>query len=217
MDPFDPAAVRSAYDAVAEDYVRAFADDLDQLPLDRLILDKAVEQVSGDVPVLDLGCGPGQVASYVAGPGVQAVGVDLSTRMLSLAAERTSGIEYACGDMLSLPFRSDSFSGVIAFYSIQHVARASLTTALQEVRRVLVPEGIFVVALHLGVGEKYTEEFLGHQIERTGGTFYSEEELRGALRTHSFSIELTEQRDPLDHEYPSRRIYLIARKVGKSA
>jgi SAM-dependent methyltransferase len=211
VDPFDPAAVRSAYDTVADEYVAAFADDLDELPLDRSILDDTVE-VTGSGPVLDLGCGPGQVTNYMAQRGVQAVGIDLSTRMLRLAAERTTVCAYACGDMLSLPFRSGSFAGVVAFYSIQSLHRLSLPTSLQEVSRVLVPGGIFVVAAHLGVGETYTEEFLGHRVERVGGTFYTEAELQGALRSHSFSIENAQQRDHLPHEFPSKRIYLVAQK-----
>ncbi len=213
MDPFDPAVVRSAYDTVAEDYVLAFADDLDALSLDQSILDDVVEKVAGG-PVLDLGCGPGQVANYLVHRGVRALGLDLSTRMLHLAAERTGAVAFTCGDMLSLPFRSGSFGGVVAFYSIQHLARGSLPTALHELSRVLAPEGLLVIAAHLGDGETYTEEFLGHRTERLGGTFYAETELQEALRGRSFAIELVRYRGPLDHEFPSQRIYLVTRRSG---
>jgi ubiquinone/menaquinone biosynthesis C-methylase UbiE len=212
VNPFDAEAVRRAYDAVAEDYVLAFADDLADLPVDRSILDAALERIAGVGAVLDLGCGPGQVAGYMASRRVQVVGLDLSTRMLNLAAERTTTVAYTCGDMRSLPYRSGSFSAVVAFYSIQHIPRLTLQDALDEISRVLFPEGLLIVAAHLGVGETYTEEFLGHRTERIGGTFYGDEELHDALRRHSFSIHVSRQRNPLPHEYQSKRIYLLARK-----
>jgi SAM-dependent methyltransferase len=217
VDPFDAAAVRRAYDAAAEDYVLAFADDLDDLPVDRSILDAVVEMTAGVGPVLDLGCGPGQVAGYMANRGLQVVGLDLATRMLGLAAERTTTVAYTCGDMRSLPCRSGSFSAVVAFYSIQHLPRLTLENVFDEISRVLFPEGLLVIAAHLGVGETYTEEFLGHRTGRIGGTFYGEVELHDALRRHSFSIHVSRQREPVPHEYQSRRIYLVAQKSRQPA
>ena len=65
--PFDPRLVGAAYDVAADDYVAAFGGDLDALPLDRSILDRAVGGIDGNGRVLDLGCGPGQVAEYLSG------------------------------------------------------------------------------------------------------------------------------------------------------
>ena len=62
---FDPRRVGAAYDAAAHDYVAAFGGDLDALPLDRSVLDRAVDSIAGHGPVLDLGCGPGEVADYL--------------------------------------------------------------------------------------------------------------------------------------------------------
>ena len=212
MNPFDPAAARSAYDTVADDYVLAFADDLEELPLDRSILDQAVGMLMGRGPVLDLGCGPGQVTSYVAQRGVESLGLDVSTRMLGHAAERTPSAMFTCGDMRHLPYRSASFSAVVAFYSIQHLPRPSLPDAVSEMSRVLDPQGLLVIAAHLGVGETYTEEFLGHHTERVGGTFFTEAELLDVIRSRSFSIHVSRKRQSLPHEYESTRIYVVAQK-----
>lgn len=43
VDPFSAVAVSKAYDAVAVDYALQFGDDLDRLPLDRALLDAAVD------------------------------------------------------------------------------------------------------------------------------------------------------------------------------
>ena len=211
MDPFDAGVVRSAYDVAAEDYVSSFVNDLADLPVDRAILDAAVEQIVQNGLVLDLGCGPGQIAHYLADRGAHVVGLDLSAQMLRLAPHHPA-TDYVCGDMRLLPFRSGSFSAMVAFYSIQHLARPALPSLLIEISRVLAPGGLLVVAAHLGVGETYIEEFLGHQVQRVGGTLYGKDELQEVLRAHRFSIQVSRQRDPLPHEYRSVRIYLIAQK-----
>ena len=213
VEPFDARVVRAAYDLVAEDYVVAFADDLSDLPVDRSVLDAAIARHNGVGPVLDLGCGPGQVAEYLSTRGVDdVIGLDLATQMLHLAAERIGRDRFTAGDMRALPFRSQSISAVVAFYSVHHLPRSDLASALGEIHRVLVPDGSFVIATHLGDGEVYTNEFLGHAFETVGGTLYDEAQLRDALTSQSFAVEQSRRRDPLSHEHQSQRIYFMARR-----
>jgi SAM-dependent methyltransferase len=227
MDPFDARVVRAAYDEVAEDYAEAFADDLDRLPVDRSVLETCLTRLEREGPVLDLGCGPGQVASYLADRGRDAIGLDSSIRMAGIAAARTnaaaptnaatptSGARFTCGDMRWLPFRSQSCRAVVAFYSIQHLPRSDLPAALEEAHRVLSADGLLVVATHLGVGDLSIHEFLGHEIEPVGGTLYGDAELRKALDRSFFSVETAWHRDPLPHEHQTQRIYLLARRVER--
>ena len=56
--------LRESYDAVADAYEAAFVDELDDKPDDRARLQAFAAAV--DDPVLDLGCGPGQVGAAVA-------------------------------------------------------------------------------------------------------------------------------------------------------
>jgi SAM-dependent methyltransferase len=215
VEPFDASAVRAAYDVAAEDYAEAFADDLLELPVDREVLDSVVQEIAREESVLDLGCGPGQVGQYLAQRGLRMVGMDLAFQMLLMARRRTGNRCLACGDMRSIPFRTGSFSGVVAFYSVHHLPRPALRTALAEIRRILKPTGLFVVATHLGESEVYSSTFLGHEIETVGGTLYGEDELVGVLESESFVIEEIRYRDPLTHEHESRRIYLTTRLTGR--
>jgi ubiquinone/menaquinone biosynthesis C-methylase UbiE len=210
MEPFDASAVRAAYDAVAEDYAEAFAGDLLRLPLDRQVLDTFVQRIAGGGSLLDLGCGPGHVGQYLAERGLLVVGMDLAQQMLLVARRRTGNGRIVCGDMRSIPFRSGSFSGVVAFYSIHNLPRPALRTALAEIHRILKPSGSFVVATHLGEAEVYSNEFLGHDIETVGGTLYRDDELLAALG-QSFVVEEVHYRHPLPHEHNTERIYLICR------
>ncbi len=115
------------------------------------------------------------------------------------------------GTCATLPFASGSFSGAVAFYSIQHLRRDELGPALSELRRVLAPDGLLLIAAHLGEGEVFVDEFLGYQIDPVGGTLYGTGKLLAAVERHHYSIEDVRFRDPLAHEHPSKRIYLLAR------
>lgn len=203
----------AAYDAVADDYAATFADDLDHLPLDRSILDATVARLGRGDPVLDLGCGPGQVARYLGDRGPRVVGLDLSPRMLELASGRAPRAGFVCGDMRRLPFGDRSLAAVVAFYSVQHLRRGELGPLLHEIRRIMVPNGLLVIAAHLGHGEVYLDELLGQACQPFGGTFFSRQELEEAMAAASFVDELSEERPPLPHEHPSRRIYLMARRT----
>jgi SAM-dependent methyltransferase len=205
--------VGAAYEAVADEYAVAFGDDLEQLPLDRSTLDATVARLRNDQVVLDLGCGPGQVAGYLADRDLRVVGLDLSPRMLALASHRAAPAAFVGGDMRVLPFRDGSFAAVVAFYSVQHVRRDGLGPLVGEMARVVAANGLLVIAAHLGRGEVYVDELLGHTFEPFGGTFFSPQELREALAAQSFVEEVVEQRSPLPHEYPSERVYVIARRA----
>lgn len=215
MEPFDASAVRAAYDIVAKDYAEAFAGDLLHLPLDRQVLDTFVKRIVAGESVLDLGCGPGQVGQYLAERGLRVVGMDLAERMLLVARLRIGNGRLACGDMRQIPFRSGSFSGVVAFYSVHNLPRRVLGTALAEIHRILKPSGTFVVTTHLGEGEVYSNEFLGHNIVTVGGTLYRDDELLAALVSQSFVVEEVHYRDPLPHEHNTERIYVTCRRADK--
>ena len=87
---FDPRAVRHAYEILADGYAARFGDDLHASAFDRGVLDDALDVLGPSGRILDLGCGPGQIASYVMARGVDAVGVDLTPAMLDVAGRRTS-------------------------------------------------------------------------------------------------------------------------------
>jgi ubiquinone/menaquinone biosynthesis C-methylase UbiE len=136
--------------------------------------------------------------------------VDLSPRLLAVAKRRVGDLRLTCANMLSLPVRSRSCSGVVAYYSLQHLPRAALSDVLAEIRRVLKPGGLLVIATHLGQGEIFLTEFLGHTIDAIGGTFYGDGELELALAAGSFVVDDARYRDARAHEHQSRRIYLTA-------
>ena len=212
MDTFSADTVRAAYDEVAADYVAAFGDDLARLPLDRAMLDAALEALPAGLPAMDLGCGPGTVASYLSTRGAHVIGVDLSGRMLGLAHASEPALRLVQGDMRRLPFPSGAYGLIVAYYCIQHVPRSCVVAVLEEINRVLSAHGALLIATHLGEGDVYTSDFLGHQIDAMGGALYHVDDLVRHLQTCGLVIEVAKQREPLAHEYDTQRVYVLARK-----
>jgi SAM-dependent methyltransferase len=214
MDPFSPDVVRGAYDAVADDYAVAFGDDLADLPLDREMLDAAIAAAEDDGWVLEAGCGPAPAAGYLSGRATKVLGLDLSGAMLTVAGARNPGLHRIQGDLRHVPLRTGCCSLVIAYYSLQHLPRGALLPALTELRRVLRPRGVLVVATHLGEGDVHVDEFLGHRVTTFAGALHRREELSESLVASGFHVDLERQRGPRPHEYDSQRIYLLARSRG---
>ena len=61
--------VHSAYAAVAPEYMASYGGDLAQLELDRRVLDTVAKRCRGRGPVVDVGCGPAQLAEHLLAEG----------------------------------------------------------------------------------------------------------------------------------------------------
>ena len=212
---FSTRVVRAAYDMVATDYTVAFGDDLAGLPVDRAMLDAAADRVADGGLVLDLGCGPAPVSGYLTARGARAIGADVSGGMLSAARSRNPGLAIVQADMRCLSFRTGSLGLVVAYYSIQHLPRGQLAAALDEIGRVVGSDGALLLATHLGDGDVYIDEFLGHRIEPLGGALYQRDELLAHLDAAGFVIDAEEHREPLSHEAETHRIYILARRPAQ--
>ena len=97
--------------------------------------------------VLELGCGTGSMWQGVILPeGCHVTLTDLSSGMLKTARQNTVHLhaDYAVCDAMALPYEDNAFDVVIANMMLYHVP--DIARALQEIRRVLKPEGRFFAA-----------------------------------------------------------------------
>ncbi len=195
--------VRSAYAAVANEYAARHGDDLAHLELDRRVLDIVAMRSRGRGPVLDVGCGPAQLAEYLLAQGADAVAIDFSTAMLDVARARLPRLAVLTADLRALPVRSGTAAGLIAFYVLQHLQRDDIRAALSELRRCVVTDGVVALAVHEGQGE--------YQVGAVTATLFGADELAEALRSVRFEVETIEHRSPLPHERQGPRVYLVAR------
>ena len=91
---------RAAHDEIAEGY-RDFFTKVTGYAVEPL-LDAA--SVGASTRVLDVAAGPGVLASQAARRGASPVGIDISPRMVAIAAAEYPGLDFLQGDAENLPF-----------------------------------------------------------------------------------------------------------------
>jgi len=139
------------------------------------------------------------------------VGIDLSPRMIRVAADLNPGIDFRVGDMKRLDLPDASLGGVVAFYSIVHFDSSELGPILQEIRRVLVPGGLALLAFHAGDQVVHVDDLFGAPVS-LDFRFHVPSKVIEALRSAHFKVIEHVEREPYEGaEYPSRRCYLFGR------
>jgi len=203
---------QTSYDQVAADYAEKFKDEMDDKPFDHDCLDRLSREVGGLGTICDLGCGPGQIARYLHRQGVEALGVDLSPRMVAEAQQLNPDIPFHQGDMLSLPDADNSWGGIAAFYCIIHIPREQIVDALREMKRVLKAGGVLLVTFHIGEEIKHLDEWWEKSVD-LDFVFYLPEEMESWLKEAGYELEETLVREPNPAvEVATRRAYMFARK-----
>lgn len=136
---FDATSVRRGFGRAAGEYVR-------HAVLQRQVRGRAVARLGalltpGERWVLDLGCGPGELAEEVQGRGWRVVGVDVSEAMCREARRR--GAMAVVGDGGAIPAAEGAFDAVVSSLMVQWVD--DVAGVMREVRRVLRPGGVAVL------------------------------------------------------------------------
>jgi SAM-dependent methyltransferase len=202
----------ASYDRVAQEYAAQFFGELAHKPLDRALLDAFTEEVKSLGQVADIGCGPGQIARYLADHGVDAMGIDLSPEMVALASRLSPAIPFHVGSMLALDLPDASLGGITAFYSIIHLPPTEVPQALREFHRVLRPVGPLLLAFHVGDERLHRDEWWEQPVS-LDFQFYRPETLERELEGTGFRVLARLVRAPYAPlEHPSQRGYLLACK-----
>jgi len=138
--------------------------------------------------VLDVGCGAGTVLRFLV-PGNRVTGVDADREALAWCREQF-GVETVWADFTTrLPFEAASFDVVVAGETIEHLPYPALL--LEEVRRVLVPGGLFLGSVPNAYRlANRLEALRGRPLDRepTHLHHFSLASLRAALAAH-FAVE----------------------------
>ncbi len=95
-------------------------------------------------PVLDVGCGRGELLRLLAAEGVPALGVEINP--ISASACKSEGLSVEQGDGLAhLASRQDgSLGAVVALQVVEHWTAEATFAFLREARRALAPGGVLI-------------------------------------------------------------------------
>ncbi|WP_306187735.1 class I SAM-dependent methyltransferase [Streptomyces sp. MK5] len=160
------AAVRESYDTVAATYAERVPEPAALDPLSRGMLAAFAESVriAGTGPVADVGCGPGKVTAHLAASGVDAFGIDLSSRMLSLARRAHPHLRFVQGSMTALGIGGGTLGGILAWYSTHHTPPAHLPAVFAGFHHVLAPGGHLLWGCYTGDEHLRPVQGYGHPV-----------------------------------------------------
>jgi ubiquinone/menaquinone biosynthesis C-methylase UbiE len=144
--------------------------------------------------VLDLGCGTGQLAAALSERAVARVwGVDPSEEMATVA--RAAGVNVKLARAERLPFKDGWFERVVSRMAVHLLDRPR---AFAELRRVLAPDGLAVIASMdpLWFPEHWLLPWFPRLIEIDLARFPSRETLERDLCAAGFDVELRRLEQP---------------------
>lgn len=103
---------------------------------------------SEDKKVIDFGCGAGRFSQRLADFGFDVFGIDISSEMLELARQHLCST--TCQFVMiepynTLPFRTGSFDILWSSTVLQHVPDAAFKTVVNELHRILIPDGLIIL------------------------------------------------------------------------
>lgn len=125
-------------------------------PSQELVATVATLGVAEAVMALDLGCGAGRDAIFLAQCGFKVIGVDISQKAIDIAQERAAEagiiVDWRCGSALELPVADESLDFISdrgCFHLISENEREQYSL---EIARVLKTDGTFLLR---GFGSKH--------------------------------------------------------------
>jgi len=200
--------VLRAYGARAAEYesLLGSVEDMDELDLRRIerwATGLRAPALNG--PVLDAGCGPGHWPHFLKGKGLDVSGVDLVPEFIRSARSRFPDVPFREASLRALDLPDGHHAGVLAWYSLIHLAPTELPPVVMELRRVLQPQGRLLV----GFFEGESGESFDHAV--TTAYYWSMDGMSAMLRAAGFEVLDVETR----HD-PGRRPHAAMAAIARS-
>lgn len=139
--PINEGRLAEALAEVQPLLLESFRGSVDEI---RHRLDRYLPDLREAQPVLDLGCGRGELLLLLREAGVEATGVEGDAALAEAARRR--GLEIVEGEVLEVlsSHEPESRGAVTAIHLFEHLQPAKLAAVLAEVRRVLRPGGLLI-------------------------------------------------------------------------
>lgn len=211
QQPSDLETVRESYDRCADAYVDLGVGRLETEPWLRAVLAAFAESVRGLGPVLDVGCGPGNVTAHLTELGLDVSGVDLSPRMVEHARKQYPDLRFAVASATELDLAPASLGGVLGWWSLFNLPREALPGVLRTFAEALVPGGQTLVGTHVGDGDIVRTEGYGGLPVSWTTHLYRPEKLAGMLTDAGLEVT-AELRLPAQPPSLRPQVLLAARR-----
>jgi len=204
------ARVLAAYDAAAEAYSDTLLDELTWKPFDIWLLERVAALADG--PVMDLGCGPGHIAAFLADLDLDVHGLDGSAAMVDRARRNFPDLDFQVGRFHQLlrPRNAAAWGAIVAWYAFVHLAPSELTATLRKVAATVRPDGVVAFALHLGGEVRHVDTLCGVAVD-VDYVLHDRDQVLAAVAAAGLGVDEWYVRAPQPDEAPTERLYVLAR------
>lgn len=209
--PARDAKVIASYDAVAAAYSEASLDDLTERPFDTWLLERVAALAAG--PVMDLGCGPGHIAAFLADQGNDVHGLDASPAMIEQARANYDDLDFGVGrfDQLLRPRTAAAWGAIVAWHAFGHLAPSELAPTLRQTGATLRPGGVFALALALGGRIDHSDALFGVPVD-LDLVLHDRDQVLAAMAEAGLVVDEWYVRSPVATEAQTERLYVLAHR-----
>jgi len=201
--------VAEGYDAIATRYA-AWSGKVED-PTRARVLSEFSGRLADGARVLDLGCGSGFPSTADLTQRFRVTGVDISIEQIRLARTNVPAATFIHDDLSTARFGAGSFEGVVALYSIIHVARDEHATLFRRIASWLVPGGLLAASLTVADSPDQTGEWLGVPMFFSG---YDAATNRSLLRGAGFELLVDEVVEIEEPEGAVEFLWVLGRKTA---
>lgn len=164
--------------------------------------------------ILEVGCGTGVDADYLAKGGYTVIATDISSSMIDEARRAHShpNISFQTADLTALDFSDSEFDGLFAESCILHIPKLKVPSVFKGFHRVLAPGGILALGLQEGESQ---ETFLPAPFLQGENVFvnvFSYKESHRLLTQAGFSIINEFAKKPRAGQHPFAKRKIFAKK-----
>ena len=178
--------------------------------------------IKPEMKVLDLGCGNGRFFNFLKDSKINYIGIDNSEGILKQAKIKHPEQNFKFGDILDIPEQNEEFDVVFCIAALHHIPHEYRTDALKEIKRVLKPEGYFIMTNWNLWQKKYLPLILKSTFKKFGDVYIPWYTPKGKLIArryyHAFTkMELSRLADKsnfkiIEQYYTKRNIVSIYKK-----
>jgi uncharacterized protein (TIGR00725 family) len=171
----------ASYNQHASDYHSSHAGKL----VAQAQLDDFRTLVNSPARVLDIGCGPGYDAGYLASK-YSVTGVEIAKRFAEIAKYENPNVDIINADIMKYDMGSAQYKGIWARDSIHHLKAADLDQIFPKMYSALVEGGILYIIVREGNGEVMEKEGQDYYVMEKFYHLFSVDELQDRAQKAGF-------------------------------
>lgn len=200
----------AVFDKLAEGYQEKFMDvSLYNEALNTFCKHLAV----ADARVLDLACGPGNVAKYLLDkqPQLHILGTDLSPRMLELARINNPTAEFQLMDSRKLSELNKNFDGILCSFLLPYLSKEEALQLIRDMSTILTANGVLYISTMEDDNTKSRPQ-KGSSGDEVFMNYHEAGYLTKALEEHHFQIIDLQRKHYSYQDIPTTDLLMVAKK-----